>query len=429
MDTALAGYVRALRAAGADASTAGTLDAARAVALLGYAHRADLKTALGLALAKSDADKQVHDRVFDLYFSARAFGPTPADEDAVQRQLALSRAATAVGVNDVQLFTQAPYLTRRMLQEIGVAPLEARLVDLLDDPSPAAQAEARALQDTRDTLQREARALVDQRFELYGRPATESFMTDVAVQRPMGQLGRMAPEDMARMKAAVTRMARKLAARHARRQRVHRRGQLDMRRTLRANAGHDGVPFALAFKHTRREKPRIVAVCDVSGSVAGHVRFLLLFLYALHGELGHHMAGLRSFAFSNALKDVSAPLEQLPFDDAMALILKEVGMGSTDYGQAFADLHRQHLDCIDRHTTVLVLGDGRSNGTHPRLDLLSEIAGRAKRLVWLCPESPARWGTGDSAMLLYRPLCTSLTHCATVLDLERVVDDVLAAYG
>ncbi len=476
MEATLAGYVRALRAAGAEASTAETIDAARTVALVGYADRVDLKAALGLALAKSEDEQRIHDRVFDRYFGvpepgspgpatrtaasampvdvpspaadvtaavsapmdldtpaqsadaiaalqalAAGFGPHADAQAAAGLQLALAHAAAAARVDDIRLFTQAAHLTRRMLQLLGIAALEERLLQQLGDTAAAAQAEAQSLQSTRATLQRAARTHVDHAFELYGRPATETFMTEVAVHRP---LGRMAPEDMQRMKAAVARMARKLAARHARRQRVQLRGQLDMRHTLRANAGHDGVPFDLVFKHRRRDRPRMVAVCDVSGSVAAQVRFLLLFLYALHGVVGE----LRSFAFSSRLQEVSTRLEQLPFDDAMALILKEVGMGSTDYGRAWSDLHERHLDAIDRRTTLLVLGDGRSNGTPPRLDLFAELAQRAKRVVWLCPEPPGRWGTGDSAILGYRPFCTALMHCATVVDLERAIDEALSAY-
>jgi uncharacterized protein with von Willebrand factor type A (vWA) domain len=158
--------------------------------------------------------------------------------------------------------------------------------------------------------------------------------------------------------------------------------------------------------------------------VAAQVRFLLLFLYALHDAVGE----LRSFAFSSRLMEVSAALESLPFDDAMALILKQVGHGSTDYGAAWAELHERHLDGIDRRTTLIVLGDARSNGTNPRLDLFAEMADRAKRVLWLCPEPPSRWGSGDSEMLRYRPYCTSLSHTATAADLERTLDEALEAY-
>lgn len=451
MDSILAGFVRALRAAGAEASTAETIDAARAVALMGYAQRDNLKAALGLALAKSEEEKQIHDQVFDLYFglppqasrsasadSESSTAPARTGDAQVDALLdlaapqaggqpsdalrtALARAAANAGVDEIRFATQSSYFTRQMLQAMGIAPLEARLAQLQSMAGDEAGAQARQLASARERLQRQARALVDQRFALFGKPATEAFMTEIAVTRT---LGRMAPAEMERMKTAVARMARKLAARHARRQRVELRGQLDFRRTMRANAGHDGMPFSLVWKHRRRDKPRIVAVCDVSGSVASHVRFLLLFLYALHDAVGD----LRSFAFSNRLQDVVQPLESLPFDDAMALILKEVGNGSTDYGQAWLDLHDRHWDAIDRRTTVIVLGDGRSNGSDPRLDLFAQLADRAKRVVWLSPEPPGRWGSGDSALLRYRPYCTSMSHCASAADLERTLDEALEAY-
>lgn len=466
MDQTLAGFVRAFRAAGAEASTAEALDAARAVALMGYADRATLKASLGVVLAKSEAEKALHDDVFELYFQppARAeqrptegddgaegadasegASPTPtgdADLDALLALVAsaqggdpgegpaepgaaltasLQRAAKAVGVDDIRFASQTAYLSRRMLETMGIAPLEARLLARLGQPGAEALAEAQALAAARDTLRRHARALVEQRFELFGKPATDAFLTEVAVQRP---LGRMSPPDIGRMKVAVARMARRLAIKHSQRRRIQLHGQLDFRRTLRRSAGHDGVPFKLYLKTRRRDKPRLVVICDVSASVAPHVRFLLMFLYALQGAV----TDLHTFAFSNRLMDVEAPLERLPFDDAMELIIREVGSGATDYGQAWQDLHDRHWTAIDRRTTVLVLGDGRSNGGDPRLDLFTELANRAKRMVWLCPEPPGRWGTGDSCMLQYRPHCTHASHVATAADLERAIDEALEAY-
>ncbi|ARU06487.1 hypothetical protein CCO03_19105 [Comamonas serinivorans] len=443
MDSILAGFVRALRAAGAEASTAETIDAARTLTLLGYGDRAQLRDALGLVLAKSEDEKHIHDQVFDLYFGQPPHTTTAPDTAALRTgdeqvdvllalaqpdatgqpqdalAAALARAAAQAGVDDIRFESQTAYFAGKTLEAMGIAALEERLTERRT--APDAEEEVRALVAALNQLRRQARALVKQRYAIFGQPATEAFMTEVVVTRA---LGRMAPAEMERMKAAVARMARKLAARHARRQRVELRGQLDVRRTMRANAGHDGVPVTLAFKHKRRDKPRIVAVCDVSGSVASHVRFLLLFLYALHDAVGD----LRSFAFSNRLQDVAEPMEKLPFDDAMELVLKEVGNGSTDYGQAWLDLHDRHWDAIDRRTTVIVLGDGRSNGADPRVDLFAELADRAKRVVWLCPEPEGRWGTGDSAMLRYRPYCTSMSHCATAADLERVLDEALEAY-
>lgn len=464
IDAQLAGFVRALRAAGAEASVAEAIDAARAVALVGYADRETLKCSLSAALAKSEEEKAICDEVFEAFFrlpersrdaaqdadkhdggDGQGEGEAPRTGDAEVDALldmaeqqaggdptaltaALQRAGQRAGVDDIRFQSQSAYLTRQLLEQMGIRKLEQLLQpgqqpgDGDGETDPAATALRQTLAAARARLQRQARAHVDQRFALFGRPATEAFLREVAVERP---LGRMSPADMDRMKTAVARMAKRLAQRHSHRKRILLRGQLDLRRTIRANAGHDGVPVKLHFKHKRVDKPRIVAVCDVSGSVAAHVRFLLLFLYALRGTV----ADLEAFAFSNRLRDVGPPLELLPFDDAMNLIIRDVGGGSTDYGQAWQDLYDQHWHLIDGRTTVLVLGDGRSNQTDPRLDLFGELAARAKRVVWLSPEAEGRWGTGDSALLQYRPYCTHLGHAATAGDLERAIDEALSAYG
>jgi uncharacterized protein with von Willebrand factor type A (vWA) domain len=219
-------------------------------------------------------------------------------------------------------------------------------------------------------------------------------------------------------------MAKRLAVRHSKPRRVKLRGQIDVRRTLRANAGLGGVPFELIWKTKKKDKPKIVAICDVSGSVAQYVRFLLMFLHSLNESV----TDLEAFAFSARLYDVSRTLERMAFEPAMEHIVKEAGGGSTDYGQALMDLQTLNWDVIDRRTTVIVLGDGRSNNADPRLDIFAEMADRARRVVWLCPEPPRRWGTGDSCMLQYEPFCSQLSYCATAADLERAVDEVLSAY-
>ncbi|MFN0186981.1 MAG: hypothetical protein ACKVQR_24480, partial [Aquabacterium sp.] len=202
MDSAITGFVRALRSAGAMVSTAETLDAARTVALMGWSDRAALKGAFGLVLAKSEDDKVLHDRVFDSYFAlpaapAARTGPAPAPAPAgaapkagppdggdMADQMELERAAQAAGVDDIRWQTQVAYYTGQMMKALGAGREH--------DPD----------------WQRKARAVVRRRFELYGAPATEAFMTELAVQRPVG---RMAPADYERLKAAVARMARRLA--------------------------------------------------------------------------------------------------------------------------------------------------------------------------------------------------------------------------
>ena len=90
---------------------------------------------------------------------------------------------------------------------------------------------------------------------------------------------------MARLKRLMDRMARKLAARHGRRRRRYRRGKLHVGETVRRAIPTDGIPFHPRWRKIERKRPQIMAICDVSGSVAAYAKFLLMFLYALQDVL------------------------------------------------------------------------------------------------------------------------------------------------
>jgi uncharacterized protein with von Willebrand factor type A (vWA) domain len=81
---------------------------------------------------------------------------------------------------------------------------------------------------------------------------------------------------------------------------------------------------------------------------------------------------------------------------------------------------------VSNRTTVIILGDGRTNYLDPRTDILRRIAERAGRVIWLNPESRFSWGVGDSEMPRYTPYCRIVRQCGTVQQLERVVSDLLA---
>jgi uncharacterized protein with von Willebrand factor type A (vWA) domain len=190
---------------------------------------------------------------------------------------------------------------------------------------------------------------------------------------------------------------------------------------LRAANATNGIPFAPQWRHTERRKPQIMAICDVSGSVAAYAKFLLMFLYALQDVLPR----TRSFAFSSQLGEVTEWFEQLPIDTAINRVNLSYG-GATDYGRAFQDFSELALNDINSSTTVIILGDGRNNDCDPRVDLLAQIQGRCRRLLWLNPESRRAWGTGDSAMPSIIKHCHIATECNNLKQLQRIVDKLLA---
>jgi uncharacterized protein with von Willebrand factor type A (vWA) domain len=83
---------------------------------------------------------------------------------------------------------------------------------------------------------------------------------------------------------------------------------------------------------------------------------------------------------------------------------------------------------VTPQTTVIVLGDARSNNLDPRADILRRISERAKRVVWLNPEGRMTWGFGDSEMPRYATFCNVVRQCATAQQLEHTISDIVATY-
>ena len=430
-------FFAAARGAGVRISPAESIEAVRAVGVVGYADRAVLRDTLGLVLAKTPEEKAALAECFDLYFKRDdldlADEPTPEaaapdvegeisgglaqmlrSGDAAALAASMELAGEAAGLPNIRFFTQRNLYARRVLDLMGLRALEHEIATLEEAGSP----EAARLEDAVSALRGQVRDFVERNLLLFAREETEEFREELLKSTRLSNLDR---RDYERMRILVRAIAKKLAARYARPRRRRLRGQLDIRRTMRRNMGWGGIPFITAWKEKRIEKPRVVVLCDVSGSVAAMAQFLLMFLYALNEAL----ADIRSFAFAGSLIEVSDILEAEPIETAIATIMSRIGFGSSNYGNSLADFEDGWMSIVARKTTVLILGDARGNRTDPRVDILQRISTRAKRVVWLNPEYRAAWGTGDSDMFRYAPHCQMLRACSTLKDLERVVTDLL----
>ena len=137
---------------------------------------------------------------------------------------------------------------------------------------------------------------------------------------------------------------------------------------------------------------------------------------------------MEAYAFSGRLISVNDILDDEHVDKAIFEVLKRIGFQQTDYGKSLEDFCENHLDHVDSHTTVIFLGDGRSNYADPRLDLMATIQKRARSVIWLNPEPESYWSQGDSVMYRYERFCHVAKTCNTLGQLERIIEDVLRTY-
>jgi uncharacterized protein with von Willebrand factor type A (vWA) domain len=445
-------FFRAARGAGVRVSPAESIDAMRAVERVGVSDRAILRDAFLLTLAKSEDEKKALGDCFDLFFAQPELAPPSAASDqpetttsrpegssetssgqgsenlgSLARMLltqdraeiaaAVAAASSAASLTDIRYFTQRGLFSSRILDAMGIQ----RLRDDLDDLIATNPALAERLQAATEALRDNVREAVSQALLLYGREEAENLRNDILRNAP---LSRIEPRQVDQMRALIRQIARRLRERYSKPRKRQRRGHLDVRRTLRRNAAWGGVPFLTAWKRRHRDKPKIVALCDVSGSVARVSDFFLLLIHSLHEVV----SDVRSFAFSGHLIEVSDILESHTPEEAMRQIMSKVGFGSSDYGSSFADFERQWMQCVTPQTTVIVLGDARSNNLDPGADILRRISERSKRMVWLNPEGRMTWGWGDSEMPRYQTFCNVVRQCATAKQLERAVSDIVATY-
>jgi uncharacterized protein with von Willebrand factor type A (vWA) domain len=441
MDLPLLDFFRAARSAGLRISPAESIDASRAVQVVGFADRTRLRDTLALVLAKTLEEKQAFAECFERFFRRGSFAndaaeaASPAADGSpaaggegeggggglaqmllANDQAALAAeteaAAAAAGLVNITIFTQVNLYTRRILDRMGLAALDREIAETRDADRAA------RLRAARDRLREQVRDFVQQNLLLFAEGQNQAFRERMLQQTRLTAIDR---RDHDRMRVLVRAMARRLATQYGRNRKRDRRGVLDVRRTLRRNMGWEAVPFLTVWKQERIEKPKLVVLCDVSGSVAALAQFLLLFLYSLNEAL----AGLRAFAFSGSLIEVSEILEQHPIERAIPEIMERIGFGSSNYGNALADFEQGWLRILDSQTTVIILGDGRGNRTDPRTEILRSMADRAKQIVWLNPEPRTIWGTGDSDMPRYAPHCRVTAVCNTLKHLERVISDLL----
>ncbi len=448
-------FFRAARGAGVRVSPAESIDAMKAVADVGFTDRNILRDTLLLTLAKSQDEKQALGECFDLFFSrpevrekeaapedaaesGKAESPAgesePGDASAQAPELgelaqmllsrdrnaiaaAMANAANVASLSDIRYFTQRGIFSTRILESLGIERLRVDL-DALTATSPA---EAERLAAALGALRENVRDAVNQALLLYGREESENLRHEILRNAPLARLERRQVEQM---KVLIRAIARRLRERYSKPRKRQRRGHLDIRRTLRRNAAWGGVPFLTSWKRRHRDRPKIVAICDVSGSVAQVSDFFLLLIHSLHEVVDD----VRSFAFSGHLIEVSDILDTKSPEAAMSEIMSKVGFGSSDYGGSLLDFEKGWIRTVTPKTTVIVLGDARTNNLDPRADILRRISERSKRLVWLNPEGRMAWGWGDSEMPRYAAFCSVVRQCATAKQLERAVSDIVAAY-
>jgi hypothetical protein len=440
----LLGFCEELRNEGVAVGTSEILDAFAALEQVPWTSQDDFREALATTIAKSQEDRRLFELLFERWFfraaeaeaiergveetAQRHEGGERLDIDELREQV---RQAILEGdeneMRDLARLAIAAF--GRQGEGSGVVGVDVQRIRRTlglsaGTQAPAEDGAAEQVPIDRDQLNRFERHL---RRELE-RDLIERTST-LPPSRPLAELDRALPtnptQDLAAVHRAVSQMKRRLAT-LGHEQRGRRRGQsIDVRRTMRASLETGGVPMHLRYRPKRPRRPEIYVLCDVSTSVTSASVFFLSVLHALHDSFRK----LRSFVFIERISEVTGVFEhERDFRVIAQKISSEGGVadvsGYTDYGRVWLEFLGQISDELDPRSTVIVLGDARTNGREPHADVFAQISERAGRLFWLNPEPKLYWNYGDSVMAAYERYCDGAFECWTTRHLENFVNVV-----
>jgi uncharacterized protein len=321
-------FGRVLRAAGVHVHRERMVDAIQATEWIGIRSRADLRATLSALLVHRHEDLALFNEAFDLFFRSH-------DSSEL----------------DLPLFSLGERARIAMRRNAG-APQR------LDLESEASEAAAAAF-------------------------AIGAYST-VEVSRT---------KDFADFTAAELEAARRLmlrmrwqpGIRRTRRWQHASRGDIDMRRLLRANLMRGGELIDLP-RRIRREAPRpIVMLADVSGSMDRYSRMLLAFASGLTRSARQ----VESFVFATRLTRVSRLVSVATGHRVVSRMVRDLHDwgGGTRIGEALRGFNTTWARRVMRHgPVILIVSDGWDRGD-PKLlaQELARLRRRCSRLIWLNP--------------------------------------------
>jgi uncharacterized protein len=391
----LVSFIAALRDAGVRISVAESIDAMNAVAAVGL-ERALMHEALAAALIKDEADRTTFDEAFNRFFaSPRAKRGDHPDQRGDQVSAAAGRGRPG---DDPSPRDDAP--PRKSEQPREGAGAIAR--DEKSSPSDAKPSKKTTATHRDDAKGKDADRKSDQtrgHEEQGGSDAREESRTpgiDAARIARLRAIERMPFDNFSDLdydeaRDALAPLIRRFRIRLGRRLRLAKTGRIDFRRTIRAAMQRGGAMIDLNFRARRPRHVDLVILADISGSVRYAAQLMLELMAGARGCFRR----VSSFVYVDHLAEADFEQGHLVMTPALDLYAR------SDFGRVLGELWQRRTGLLTRSTIVVIMGDGRNNRLPARADVVREIARTCRAVIWLNPEDPARWGTGDSAIKQY----------------------------
>lgn len=468
MEKKIIEFINVLRKNGIRVSLSEDLDAFEVLRFIPLEERETFKSALRATLVKSAQDMEAFDELFDIYFSGlgevikNGLDNVSQDiflSDEEMREILnklietletagisisellrallqgdrgkleqlLREAGERIGAGMIQNMLQEGFFTRNLLMALGWGEVERQIEDILNRleglglPSEQAERIRDFLRRMAENFPRMAREFIRLEREKNSYKHLERFRERTLAERNFAYLSDV---EIKSMQEVVKKLAERLKTRVSIRRKRAKHGRLDAKATLRKSMSYGGVPFELVLHRRKKTKPELMLLCDISDSVKNASIFMLQFVYTIQ-EL---FSKVRSFVFVADLGEITDMFKEMEINEAIEKAWSGGPINAythSDYGFAFQIFRENYMPSVTGRTTVIIIGDGRNNYNDPKEWILKELKQKAKKIIWLNPESPVSWGFGDSEMDRYMRYCDMVEECRNLKQLTAIVDKII----
>ncbi|HJR45982.1 MAG TPA: VWA domain-containing protein [Actinomycetota bacterium] len=436
---------QALRDAGVPVGISEADDAVRSLEHIDLADRTSFRAALAASIVKSEVQRPTFDTLFELYFGA---GHSPGEEepgapgqgskeefieelmaalgsgdDAALRDLA-RRAVTRFGRLE-RSRSKDWFSHYEVVRALELNTLAARMAAEQDTSGSGLERKLDAAEFERRLRRFREETLMETRRRVAQHRGPEAVAAYAVGPLPEDMAFLSATSDMTELRKAIRPLARKLATRISMKRRRASRGQLDVRRTIRHSLSSGGVPLDAHFRNRAPHRPEVFILCDLSSSVGRFSRFALMLTHAMSAQFSK----IRSFAFVDTLDEVTKHFATEDFAEAVQSMNRDAkvvsGDGHSDYGASLSLFLDTYGGDVGPRTTLLVLGDARTNYRADNAWALRELAHKARHAYWLNPEPKHDWDTGDSVASRYAVEVDAMVEVRNLRQLETFIAKTL----
>lgn len=463
----LVNFIDLLRRLGIRVSVAETTDAVDALFHVELADRAQVKEVLSATLVKNHYDKKVFDLAFDAFFMAPEVQqqPEPKIEEFVCKDCGDGPEGNGPGgdelvravkederdwgkelinllnltVEENEKMSIKPGWTRQFKKQFieTIGRMQMQGGDTQNATVPYADKGESSLRRWRKQMMKQAvkagwvsPVKISKSGEINQDDMAEAVASVLGKKREdesilYEDMKKIADKDLARATILIKKLSKRLASRISRRYfRGQRRGKLDIRRTIRKNISFGGAMMDLKFQSKKEQKPRLVLICDVSGSMARYAVFVIQFIFGLSSVV----RGIETFIFSEELERATPYLKK---GDGFARTMSSLVENSRQWGMG-TNLHASLVTFMDKYrrllspsTFVIIVSDAQTIKAQEAAVDLEEIRSRVRDIIWLNTMPREGWKISPATLEFQK--CSRMFECSTLDQLNKVLSSQMLA--